>query len=260
MSVDPCVLLSTALPHVALVTINRPEARNAVNSEVAHEIGRLVRTFENDPDTWCVVLTGAGGKVFSAGADLKVISAGLIHTLFTADGGFAGFVEARRTKPWIAAVDGLALAGGCEIALACDMIVASDDAAFGLPEVTRGLVASAGGAYRLPRVLPRPIAMELIATGMRLDVARAFDFGMVNHVVPKGETLSRAIHLAASIAANAPLAVRESLAIARQAFDHDDSTLMRMCAAAQARVMTTDDFQEGPRAFIEKRAPRWVGH
>jgi enoyl-CoA hydratase/carnithine racemase len=140
------------------------------------------------------------------------------------------------------------------------MIVASDDAAFGLPEVTRGLVAAAGGVYRLPRVLPRPLAMELIATGSRLEAHRAVALGMVNYVVPKAETLTRALDLATAVTANAPIAVRESLAISRVALDYDDPALMRLSADTQARIMQTDDFQEGPRAFVEKRLPRWVGH
>ena len=257
---DACVRIGVPRAHVAVVTIDRPEARNAVNNAVAVALGAAVQRLEADPEIWCVVLTGAGDKVFSAGADLKEISAGRLHSLFTPEGGFAGFVQAPRRKPWIAAVNGFALAGGCELALACDMIVASDDATFGLPEVTRGLVASAGGVYRLPRALPRALAMELIATGNRFEAARALQFGMINHVVPKARTLEFAVELAASIAANAPVAVRESLAIARLAYDTNDASLARLSSEAQIRVMLTDDFKEGPLAFVEKRAPRWVGH
>jgi enoyl-CoA hydratase/carnithine racemase len=241
------------------VTLRRPEARNAINAEVVATLGRLVQQLEADPEIWVVVLTGAGGQAFSSGADLKEVAAGRIDSLWTAEGGFAGFVAADRTKPWIAAVDGIALAGGCELALACDMIVASEDASFGLPEVTRGLIPAAGGAYRLPRALPRALALELIATGARLDAARALSFGLVNRVVPKAQTLSSALNLAATIAANAPIAVRESLAIARKTFDLDDATLARMSAEGQVRITRTEDFQEGPRAFMEKRSPRWVG-
>jgi enoyl-CoA hydratase len=128
-----------------------------------------------------------------------------------------------------------------------------------VPEVTRGLIAAAGGVYRLPRALPRALALELIATGARLDAARALSFGLINRVVPKSLTLSSALELAASIAANAPIAVRESLTIARKTFDMDDATLARMSAEGQVRIMQTEDFREGPRAFIEKRPPRWVG-
>jgi enoyl-CoA hydratase/carnithine racemase len=246
-------------PHVALVTLCRPQARNAINAEVAAILGGLVEQLEGNPDVWTVVLTGAGGQAFCSGADLKEVAAGRIDGLWTKAGGFAGFVNAPRRKPWIAAVDGLALAGGCEIALACDLIVASDDAAFGVPEVTRGLLPAAGGAYRLPRALPRAIALELIATGARLDATRALHFGLVNRVVPKSETLDQAIALAELITGNAPIAVREALAIARLSHDRDDGTLSRLSLAAQDRLAGTEDFREGPRAFNEKRSPRWTG-
>lgn len=253
------VLLAHPRAHVALVTLNRPEARNAVNGAVAQRLGAILQQLESDEDTWCVVLTGAGGKAFCAGADLKEVSAGRIDTLWTAAGGFAGIVTAPRTKPWIAAVDGVALAGGLEIALACDMIVASEDAEFGLPEVTRGLVAAAGGLYRLPRAIPRALALELIATGERISAARALALGLVNQVVPKPTTAEAALQLAERISANAPVAVRESLVVARQAVDLDEHALARLSAEAQTRITRTEDFQEGPRAFIEKRAPRWRG-
>jgi enoyl-CoA hydratase/carnithine racemase len=245
--------------HVVLVTIERPEAHNAINGAVAQALERILQETEADPNAWAVVLTGAGGKVFSAGADLKEVSGGRYHTLFTEAGGFAGFVHARRTKVWIAAVDGLALAGGFEIALACDLIVASEDAAFGLPEVTRGLIAAAGGVYRLPRALPRAVAFELIATGDRIDAERAQAFGLVNRVTPKGRTVDEARALASAICQNAPLAVLESLKIARASSDLDDAALRRLSEEAQQRIMTTEDFKEGPRAFVEKRQPRWAG-
>lgn len=253
------VSLESPEPHVALVTLRRPEARNAVNGALALALDRIVKATEADDDVRVVVLTGAGGLAFCAGADLKEVSQGRLDGLMTDDGGFAGFVRAKRDKPWIAAVDGFALAGGCEIALACDMIVASEDAAFGLPEVTRGLIAAAGGLFRLPRALPRALAFELIATGGRLPAASALAFGLVNRVVPKARTLPEAIALATAISGNAPIAVRESLAVARRAYDLDDATLARLSDEAQARVMLTEDFREGPVAFIEKRAPRWLG-
>ena len=243
--------------HVSLVTIDRPEARNAVNAAVAAGLDQAIAETEAHPDVWAVVLNGAGGRAFSAGADLGEVSRGKLSALWTPRGGFAGFVHARRTKPWIAAVEGLALAGGCEIALACDMIVASEGAAFGLPEVTRGLVASAGGLYRLARAIPRAIAMEMIVTGQRLPAARAAALGLVNELAPDGRAVERALVLANSIVANAPLAVRESLAIARAAADFDDATLRAMSEAAQDRLKKTEDFVEGPLAFIEKRNPQW---
>ena len=154
-------------PHVALVTINRPEARNSINGDVTRQLDQTVKAIEADPEIWAAVLTGAGGVAFCAGADLKEVSAGNMDDLYTADGAFAGFVKHPRQKVWIAAVEGFAMAGGCELALACDMIVASEPSVFALPEVTRGLIAAAGGVYRLVRALPRAIAMELLATGDR---------------------------------------------------------------------------------------------
>jgi enoyl-CoA hydratase/carnithine racemase len=153
----------------------------------------------------------------------------------------------------------MALAGGFELALACDLIVASEEAAFGLPEVTRGMLAAAGGAYRLLRALPRAVAIELISTGDRLPAKRAHSLNLVNSLAPKGEAVKVASELAQRICRNAPIAVRESLAIARQAFDLDDATLSRYSSEAQARLMQTEDFAEGPRAFVEKRPPRWRG-
>lgn len=258
-SSQPPLLFEKRDDHIGIVTLNRPEARNAVNGDVAEALENLVERTEADSDLRVLVLTGAGGKVFSAGADLKEVSAGNIHKLIRKDTGFAGFVHAKRSKPWIAAVEGLALAGGCELALACDMIVASEGGGFGLPEVTRGLAASAGGLYRLPRALPRAIAMELIATADRLSSERAAELGMVNRLAPPNQALEEAIAMAQKIAANAPLAVRESLIIARSAFDLDDEALRRLSEAAQARLSKTDDFREGPLAFIEKRAPVWKG-
>lgn len=246
-------------PHVALITINRPEARNSINGAVAQALGRLVKQTEADPDIRAVVLTGAAGKAFCAGADLKEISGGRLESLFTDDGGFAGFVHASREKFWIAAVDGFAVAGGCEIALACDAIVAAEDAIFALPEVKRGLIASAGGLYRLPRVLPRNIALELIATAEPLTARRAAEFGMVNKLAARGKAVEEALGLARAACRNAPVAVRESLKIARLAADLDDGALRTASDAGQRRIMATEDFREGPLAFIEKREPCWKG-
>lgn len=255
---DP-VLISRPAEHVALVTINRPAARNAIDAEAAARLDAIVAEIEEDPNIWAAILTGAGTSVFCAGADLKAVSRGELNTLFTASGGFAGFVHSKRTKPWIAAVEGLALAGGCEIALACDLIVASDESAFALPEVSRGLVASAGGLYRLPRALPRAIALEMITTGERLSARRAYEFGLVNRLVSRDAAVDNATQLAASICRNAPLAVRASLSVARQAYDLEEQQLRELGDEAQRRLARTEDFTEGPLAFIEKRPPIWKG-
>lgn len=259
MTPDPVVTLERLPGHIARVTLNRPAARNAIDGDVAERLDALVAETEADADTWVVVLTGAGPDAFCAGADLKAIAAGHGRRLRTARGGFAGFVDAPRAKPWIAAVNGAALAGGAEIALACDLIVAADHAVFGLPEVQRGLIAGAGGLYRLPRALPRQLALELIATGDPLDAQRAHRHGLVNRLVPKDNVQDAALELAARIARNAPLAVRESLAIARRAHELDDEALRQLSARGLAAVAATEDFKEGPRAFIEKRAPNWAG-
>lgn len=245
--------------HVALVTLNRPHARNAVNAELAQALEAVVRQTESDPDIWVVVLTGCGEQVFCAGADLKEVAAGNAASLFTADGGFAGFVESRRSKPWIAAVNGLALAGGLEILLSCDLVVASAQAAFGLPEVKRGLMALAGGLYRLPRALPRAVALEMIITGENLGAERAWQLGLVNHLEPSEQVLPKALSLAQVIARNAPIAVRESLRIARQTDDHSEEELFQMSRQARNYLVTTEDYLEGPRAFVEKRMPQWKG-
>lgn len=251
------VTLEIAAPHVALVTIRRPEARNSVNGAVAAQLDRHVKAIEANPDIWAAVLTGAGGVAFCAGADLKEVSAGRMDELFTPDGAFAGFVKHPRQKVWIAGVEGFAMAGGCEIALACDMIVASEQSVFALPEVTRGLIAAAGGVYRIVRALPRAVALELLATGDRLPAARAGELGLVNRVVPQGEAVAEAVALASRICANAPIAVRETLSVAREAYDLDDDALFALGLAAQDRLMLTEDFAEGPRAFIEKRPAVW---
>lgn len=254
------VTLERLPEHVARVTLNRPPARNAVNAALAQALQAIVDELEADAQVRAVVLTGAdAGGVFCAGADLKEVAAGGADALFTERGGFAGFVDAPRSKPWIAAVNGKALAGGCEIVLACDLVVASDDAAFGLPEVTRGLIAAAGGLYRLPRVLPRPVALELILTADTLSAADALRLGWLNRVVPAARVMDEALALARRITRNAPVAVRESLQIARQAADLDEAQLRPLSLQARKRVQATEDYREGPRAFIEKRPPRWSG-
>jgi enoyl-CoA hydratase len=245
--------------HVALITIRRPEARNAVNGEVAKGMEDAIDRLEADDDVWVGVLTGEG-SVFSAGADLKAIAAGTAADLVTAKGGFAGIVRRNRVKPIIAAVDGPALAGGFEIVMACDLVVASTAAAFGLPEVKRSLVAAGGGLFRLPRSISRNVAMEIILTGDPLSAERAHQFGFVNELVEPGQAVDAAMALAERIATNAPLAVWESRKVVMQAQEGaPDDDLWRESGAAFARVMQSEDFGEGPRAFIEKRAPQWKG-
>lgn len=248
--------------HVAVITINRPEARNAVNTDVAQGIEAAIDRLEADDEAWVGVLTGAQtdkGWIFCAGADLKQMSVDPAG-MSTRKGGFAGLVQRERTKPLIAAVDGPALAGGTEIVLACDLVVASDTAVFGIPEVKRNLVAGAGGLFRLPRKIPRNIAMELALTG-RLDfpAERAHHFGLVNHLTEEGNALARAIELAEQITEAAPLAVRESRAIVLAATDETDEVGWKLSGDGMMKMFATEDFSEGLNAFIEKRAPVWKG-
>jgi enoyl-CoA hydratase len=243
---------------VALITIRRPEARNAVNGEVARGIEGAIDQLEAADGVWAGVLAGEG-TVFCAGADLKAIASGEAAALNTARGGFAGITRRERMKPIVAAVDGPALAGGCEITLACDLIVASRAAAFGVPEVKRALVAAAGALFRLPRALPEKVAMEAILTGDPITAERAYELGMVNQLVEPGQAVEAALAVAERIAANAPLAVQASRGVALHAATADDDTLWRESLEAFAAMAATEDFQEGPRAFIEKRPPIWKG-
>jgi enoyl-CoA hydratase len=246
------------LDRVAVITICRPEARNAVNGEVAAGIEQAIDRLEADPEVWVGILAGQG-PVFSAGADLKAIAGGKADDLRTRRGGFGGITRRERTKPIIAAVDGPALAGGCELALACDLIVASRRAVFGVPEVKRSLVASAGGLFRLPRALGPQVAMEMILTGDPISAERAYQLGMVNQLVEGGEALAAAHALADRINLNAPVAVRESRQVALAALNRSDDELWKLSAERFVTVGRTEDFAEGPRAFIEKRTPVWKG-
>jgi len=248
--------------NVGIITINRPSARNAVNTEVATGIEAAIDQIEEDDDVWVAILTGAKtekGYIFCAGADLKQMSVDP-GGMQTQRGGFGGLVQRERTKPLIAAVDGPALAGGTELVLACDLVVASRTAVFGIPEVKRNLVAAAGGLFRLPRKLPRNIAMELALTG-RLDfpAERAHHFGLVNTLCEEGGALGAALELAAQITAAAPLAVRESRKIVLEATDQPDEIGWAMSGEGIMKMFSTEDFTEGLTAFIEKRDPQWKG-
>lgn len=243
---------------VEILTIARPEARNAVNDEVAKGIEAALDDVEADNDVWAVVITGRG-PTFSAGADLKMVAAGRGLELMTKRGGFGGITQRQFPKPIIAAVNGPALAGGFEIVLSCDLVVAADGAVFGLPEVKRGLFASAGGLVRLPKRVPLTLATEVAITGDPIDAQRAHALGLVNRVVPREQVLDEALSLAARIAENAPIAVRNSLRMVREAGDLSEGDAWRLNGELAAEVGSTKDAIEGATAFAEKRTPNWTG-
>jgi enoyl-CoA hydratase len=244
--------------HIAILTINRPEAKNAVNGDVANGIEAGIDALEADDNLWVGILTHAG-DVFCAGADLKAINSGQAGALQTARGGFGGFATRERTKPVIIATEGAALAGGCELALAADLIVASKGARFGIPEVKRCLVAAGGGLFRLPRAIPQKVAMEMALTGDPISAERAYELGLVNRVVEKGEAVAAAKELANAICANAPVAVRESRKIVLQADQLSDEELWKLSGEGFVAAISSEDSKEGLTAFIDKRAPEWKG-
>jgi enoyl-CoA hydratase len=240
----------------ALVTLNRPEARNAISPEVSATMVGVLDAIEDDPDVRAVVLTGAG-EVFSAGADLKVVAQGRALEIARVKGGFAGIVTRDFPKPIIAAVNGPALAGGCEIVLACDLVVAADSARFGIPEVQRGLMAAAGGLIRLPKRVPLAVALELAMTGDPIDAGRAFELGLVNRVVDRADVVSSALALAERIAQNSPIAVRMSRRLVREAAELDEAAGWERTNELSVEVFTSGDAIEGATAFAEKRQPVW---
>jgi enoyl-CoA hydratase len=243
---------------IALITLDRPDARNAVNPAMAAGLEAAVDRFEANPDLWVAVLAGRG-PVFCAGADLSAVVAGLGPDLFTERGGFAGLCQRERVKPIIAAVDGPALAGGCEMAMACDMVVASELAIFGLPDVKRSMVASGGGLFRLPRAVGAKIGLEMVLTGDPMGAERAYQVGLVNRLVQPGQAVEVALAMAERIAGNAPVAVQESRAVVLAATGSDEDVMWQATAHAATRVAHSEDFSEGPRAFVEGRRPRWQG-
>ena len=242
----------------AVVKINRPEARNAVNAAVANGIEDAIDQIEADDSIWVGIITGEP-PVFCAGADLKEINSGNAGGLSTAKGGFAGFVQRERTKPIIAAVDGPALAGGTEIVLASDLVVASTTATFGIPEVKRSLVAGAGGLFRLGRKIPLNLAMELTLTGDPIDAARAHHFGLVNRLVEPGQALDEAISLAEQICANAPVAVRESRKIVLEATNAPDDIGWKMSMEGMADRHALGGLLRGPDRLHREAASRVEG-
>jgi crotonobetainyl-CoA hydratase len=249
--------------HVMIVTLNRPRALNAVNAAMTRAVADALERADNDREIRALIITGSGQRAFCAGADLKAVARG---EQLTPPGyerfGFAGYVAHFIRKPTIAAVNGFALGGGTEIALASDLVIAAESAAFGLPEVTRGIFAAAGGAFRLPQQLPWKIGLELLFTGDPIDAATAQRHGLVNRVVPDEQVLPTAIALAQRIAQNAPLSVQASKQLAYGALDdrlpgEDDRWAQNN--AVTEWLMSSEDAKEGPLAFAEKRQPVWQG-
>jgi enoyl-CoA hydratase len=240
---------------VQVITINRPQARNALNGAVAAGIRDAADELDADDDLRAGVLTGAGGT-FSAGMDLKAFMRGESPTF--AGRGLCGITQTPPRKPLVGAAEGWALAGGFELLLACDLVIAGASARFGVPEVKRSLVAGAGGALLLPQRIPRALALELLLTGDPIDAARAAEIGLVNRVVAEGMALATAIELATKIAANGPLALMATKEIARRGGDWTTDRWDR-AASVMGPVFKSQDAQEGARAFAEKRAPVWKG-
>jgi enoyl-CoA hydratase/carnithine racemase len=242
--------------NVALVTLNRPDARNAINPEVSQTIAAVLDEIEADPALRAVVVTGRG-EVFSAGADLKVVAQGNANDIARGKGGFAGLVTRDFPKPIIAAVNGPALAGGFEIVLSCDLVVAAEGARFGIPEVKRGLMAAAGGLIRLPKRIPLAIALELAMTGDPIDAPRALQLGLVNRVVPAEQVVDEAIALANRIGENSPIAVRNSRRLVREAAELSEADGWTRTMELMMPVFESGDAVEGATAFAEKRPPVW---
>jgi enoyl-CoA hydratase/carnithine racemase len=243
---------------VEILTINRPEARNAINGDVTAAMGAALDELAEDDECWVVVLTGSGDKSFSAGMDLKAFASGQGAGIIDSNG-FASITRRWFPKPVIAAVNGACLAGGCEIMLSCDLVVAVEHATFGIPEAKRGLIAGAGGLIRLPRRIPRAVALQLALTGDAIDAARAYEVGLVNKVVPADRLMDEALALAELVAANAPLAVRASKRVMLQSADLPENEAWALNDGTFGEIFTSADAMEGAVAFAEKRPPNWQG-
>lgn len=241
---------------VLVVSIQREEKRNAIDQDVTDGISAALDRLDDDPDLWVGVITGTT-MVFSAGTDVTDWDG---ESASTERGGEYGIIRRDRSKPLVAAVEGVALGGGFEIVLACDLVVAANDAAFGLPEVRIGLVPTCGGLFRAPRALPLNVAKELLLTGDRLSAERAHALGLVNEVTAPGEALPRALALAQRIAAVAPVGVRASLRALEQGAAEAERTGWAATAAATETIVASNDHREGLDAFFAKRAPRFTGH
>jgi enoyl-CoA hydratase len=240
--------------HVELITINRPEARNAINRATAVALSTAFDECETDDDVWVVVLTAAGDKAFSAGMDLKAFAQGEVPAT---EKGFGGLTRRDFPKPLIAAANGSAFAGGLELLISCDMVVSAEHAKFGIPESSRGLVAGAGGLIRLPKRVPLAVAYEMALSAEPIDAQRAYQLGIVNHVVPSDQVLVVALALAERITKNAPLAVRASKSVMKQSLELTETQAWPISDKVFTTIIHTEDALEGALAFAEKREPNW---
>jgi enoyl-CoA hydratase len=252
----PTILERERRGRVELLRLNRPEARNAMSPELSAAIEGALDDVEPDADVAAVVITG-NGTVFCAGADLRVIAQGGGAGIMTRRGGFAGLAQRDYSKPVIAAVNGAAVAGGFELVLSCDLVVAADTAVFGLPEVSRGLLAAAGGPIRLAKRLPLAAALEIGLTGDPITADRAFQLGLVNRVVAGPDVVDTAVELAERIGRNSPTAVRVTRRLIREAAEVPEAEGWEKTMAGAAEVGASGDGIEGATAFIEKREPVW---
>ncbi len=241
---------------VLTITLNRPQAKNALNKALAEALAAALDELDNNDEIRVGILTGAGGS-FCAGMDLKAFVTG--ETPSIPGRGLGGLTEAAPRKPLIAAVEGYALAGGLELAIACDLIVAAEDSKYGIPEVKRGLAAAAGGLMRLPRQIPKRVAMELALTGDFIDADRAYELGLINRITESGGALEGAKQLAAAIACNGPLAVTISKQVVLESEDWGSEDMFAKQTELTMPVFTSEDAIEGSMAFAEKRAPNWKG-
>jgi enoyl-CoA hydratase len=243
---------------VTVVTFNRPEASNALDPATMIGLGDALDAAAADDDVKVVILTGAGDRVFCAGLDLRAFAEGGVEISDDVTAGFRRLFRSRYPKPLIAAANGTVVAGGFEVLLRCDLVVAAEHVEFGLPEVQRGLVAGAGVTI-LPRRIPMPVVLELGLVGSRISAQRALELGLVNRVVPRGEAVAEALVLADAIAANGPLAVRLTKQLAYAQEDEVSPSLWTRIDEVTKTVMSSADAKEGARAFVEKRAPSWTG-